>query len=421
MSGLSLLLHSLRWQDIVDILLLTLVASGTYRLIRRTVAVQVALGLAVLLAGSWAANYFGLILTSYLLSAIGAIAAIAIVVLFQSEIRRALGRINPSRWFDRGPTKSNRLDAAAIVTESAFSLAERKKGALIVIPRWDQVFDHVTAGTVVEARLSVPLIDAIFTSTSPLHDGAVVLREGRVLRAGVVLPLATESADPKHGTRHRAALGLARATDAMVVCVSEEYGTVSLAHDDMLEGMPDKNNLRTALQLLGSTGPRRDRLGATNPPSPLTSSLPHLAILIGVVGAWAALALDRSHAITRVVPLEIRGVTDGIAVDPPRQSNVAVELRSSRRELERLLPSAVEAYVELQDNSFGSHVYRIHARAPAGIEVASFVPDTVQIVSRPRASEAPPPNLHGETVTKRQGASSGTTRTFAREDNGVSK
>ena len=402
MSGLSSLLHTLRWQDVVDILLLTLVASGTYRLIRRTVAVQVAIGLAVLLAGSWMANYLGLILTSYLLSAIGAIAAIAIVVLFQSEIRRALGHMNPSQWFARGPSRSNRLDAPAIVAEAAFSLAERKKGALIVIPRRDQIFDHVTAGTLVEARLSAPLIDAIFTSTSPLHDGAIVLREGRVLRAGVVLPLATESADPKHGTRHRAALGLARATDALVVCVSEEYGAVSLAHDDMLEGMPDQTHLRAALQLLGSTGPRRDRLGATPSGSRLTSILPHLAIFIGVVGAWAALALDRSHAITRVVPLEIRGVTDGITVDPPRQSSVAVELRSSRRELGQLLPNAVEAYVELQDNSFGSHVYRVHARAPAGIEVAGFAPDTVQLVSRPRASEAAPPNLHGETVTRRQ-------------------
>jgi len=387
---------------VVDIAVLTLVASGTYRLIRRTVAVQVALGLAILLAGSWIANYFGLILTSRVLSSIGGIAAIAIVVLFQSEIRRALGRMNPSRWFERNPSKTNRPDASTIVADAAFSLAARGKGALIVIPRWDQVFDHVTAGTVVEARLSVPLIDAIFTSTSPLHDGAVVLREGRVLRAGVVLPLATESADPTHGTRHRAALGLARATDALVVCVSEEHSSVCLAHDDAMELMPDKHQLHTTLQLLGSASLRRDRLGSTVNRSPLTSVLPHLAIFVGVVGAWAALALDRSHAITRVVPLEIRGVTDGIAVDPPRQASVAVELRSSRRELERLPTDAVEAYVELQKDSFGARVYRIHARAPAGIEVASFVPDTVQLFSRPRATPAAPPNVHGESVTSKR-------------------
>ena len=402
-SSLSLLLHSLRWQDVVDIAVLTLLASAAYRLIRRTVAVQVALGLAILLAGSWVANYFGLILASRVLSSIGSIAAIAIVVLFQSEIRRVLGRVTPSQWFGRSPTKANRLDANTIVAEAAFSLAARSKGALIVIPRWDQVFDHVTAGTVVEARLSVALIDAIFTSTSPLHDGAIVLRGSAVLRAAVVLPLATESADPTHGTRHRAALGLARATDALVVCVSEERGTVCLAHDDELESMRDESQLRTTLQLLGSASVRRERLGVASAGLPLTSLLPHLAIFVGVVAAWAALALDRSHAITRVVPLEIRGVTDGIAVDPPRQASVAVELRSSHRELEKLPLDAVEAYVELQKDSFGAHVYRIHARAPAGIEVASFVPDTVQLFARPRIAPTTPPNVHGESVTiKRQ-------------------
>jgi diadenylate cyclase len=401
---LSLLLHSLRWQDVVDVVLLTLILSGTYRLIRRTVAVQVALGLLILLSGSWVANYFGLILISYLLSTISAVATIAIVVLFQSEIRRALGRIHPSRWFETGSRQGSRVDVGSMVAEVAFSLAERRKGALIVIPRWDQVFDHVTAGTVVEARLSVALIDAIFTSTSPLHDGAVVLRQGRVLRAGVVLPLATESVDPSHGTRHRAALGLARATDALVICVSEERGTVCLAHDDMLESMADRRQLRTTLQLLGNASSRRERLDATNNRSPIAAVLPHVAIFAGVVAAWAALALDRSHAITRVVPLEIRGVTDAIAIDPPRQNSVAVELRSSRRELERLPPGAIEAYVELQNNTFGARTYRIHARAPAGIEVTSFFPETVQISARPRASEAAPANMHGESVTAKRSA-----------------
>jgi diadenylate cyclase len=405
---LSPLFHSVRWQDVVDIALLTLVLSGTYRLIRRTVAVQVALGLLILLVGSWVANYFGLILTTYLLSGVSAVAAITIVVLFQSEIRRALGRMNPARWFERGTGKGNRLDSGAILAEAAFSLAERRKGALMVIPRWDQVFDHVTVGTVVEARLSVALVDAIFTSTSPLHDGAVVLREGRVLRAGVVLPLATETADPRHGTRHRAALGLARATDALVICVSEERGTVCLAHDDVLEEMASKAQLRNALQLLGDTGTRRDRARTAEKRSPVASVIPHIAIFVGVVGAWAALALDRSHAITRVVPLEIRGVSDSIAVDPPRQNSVAVELRSSRRELERLPLGAIEAYVELGSGSFGTRSYRIHARAPAGVEVTGFFPETVQLSARPRSGDTPPPNLHGESVTVKRPAAPGT-------------
>ncbi len=382
---LASLIRGLRWQDVADILLLTLVASAAYRLIRRTVAVQVMLGLVILLAGSWLASFFGLILTSYVLSAIGAIATIAIVVLFQTEIRRALARINPSRWLARGHAKGNRIDAAGMLAEVAFSLAARRKGALVVIPRWDPVFDHVTAGTVVEARLSVALVEAIFTSTSPLHDGAVVVRGDRILRAGVVLPLATESADPKHGTRHRAALGLARATDALVICVSEEYGSVSLAHDDSMEVIGDAAQLRATLRRLGG-GPRRERAEPATKYSRLASILPHVAILAGVLAAWAAVALDRSHEVTKVVPLEIRGIGDQISVDPPRQTSVTIELRGSRRELELLPPDAIEAFVELQNNKLGARTYRIHARAPAGVEIASYLPETVQIFARPRGS-----------------------------------
>jgi len=136
----------------------------------------------------------------------------------------------------------------------------------------------------------------------------------------------------------------------------------------------------------------------------MASVLPHLAIFLGVVGAWAALTLDRSHVITRVVPLEIRGVTDAIAVDPPRQNSVAVELRSSRRQLERLPPGAIEAYVELGGGSLGTRSYRIHARAPAGIEITGFFPDTVQVSARARSGEVAAPNLHGESVTMKRSA-----------------
>jgi uncharacterized protein (TIGR00159 family) len=384
MGGIALhsLLHNLHWQDVVDILILTVILSVAYQLFRRTVAVPVAVALLILIAGTRIASELGLVLTSYLLSAIGAVAAIAILVLFQTEIRRTLARLNPMRWLRRQPAKGNRLDESAIVAEAAFALAARKKGALIVIPRWDPLADHVTAGTAIDARVSAALIETIFTSSAPLHDGAVVVRDDRLQRAGAVLPLATERADPTHGTRHRAALGLARVSDALVVCVSEEHGTVSLAHDDHLEPMADKAQLRQDLQVLGTTGAPRVRPASAGL-GWLRILVPHVLILVGVVGAWAALALDRSSVITRAIPLEIRGVDEGTIVDPPRPISVAVELRSSRRELKRLPPGSVEAYVELPRNAYGTRSYRVRTRAPAGIDITNFVPDTVQITARP--------------------------------------
>jgi uncharacterized protein (TIGR00159 family) len=405
---LTSLTRDLRWQDALDIALLTLLFSSAYRWLRRTVALQEALGVATVLLASWVANHLGLILTSYLLSAVGAVATLAIVVVFQNEIRKGLARISPLRWLSRGRGQAAPPDMRATIAEAAFSIADHRKGALIVIPREDSIFEHATAGTAVDARLSRPVLEAIFTSTSPLHDGAVVVSENRLLRAGVVLPLSTESDDPALGTRHRAAMGLAHVTDALVVCVSEERGSVCLAHGESLDVIANENDLRAALRRFGA-GSGRARGAAVPAPAwrqRLAAPVVPVAIFALVVVAWSALALDRSHAVGRVVPLQIRGVSDGMTFDAARFTSVAVDLRGSRRELERLAPDAVEAYVDLAGTTTpGAHTYRVITRVPAGIEVASTTPPFVQVQIRARAPAAivpappreppAPPDLRG--------------------------
>ena len=233
------------------------------------------------------------------------------------------------------------------------------------------------------------MLEAIFTGSSPLHDGAVVIAADRLARAGVVLPLATGTADPSFGTRHRAAIGLAQASDALIVCVSEERGTVHLAVGNAMNLMRDQAQLRDALAMsrpqAPSALPRREAQHRAS----LASQWPHLVIFGGVLAAWAALALDRSHAITRVVPLEIRGVSDGLVFDPPRYTSVAVELRSSRRELEVLPPDSVGAFVDLSGTSVGTHTYRIVTTAPAGIEVVSETPSSMEMEIRSRVPTNP--------------------------------
>ncbi len=382
--ALTGLTHGLRWQDAVDVLVLTALFSWAYRWLRRTIAVQVAFGLITLLAVSWIASHLGLILTSYLLSAVSAVATIIVVVVFQHEIRRGLTRVSPLRWLSRRTASGALDDTDAIVAKAAFALAARRKGALVVLPRRDSIFDLATPGTLVDAHISVEMIETIFTSASPLHDGAVVIAADRVARAGVVLPLATEAQDPSFGTRHRAAIGLAQASDALIVCVSEERGTVHLAVGNAMTIMRDEAQLRDALvrarpgasSALPEAGPRVRRRPA--------NLWPHLVIFGGVLAAWAALALDRSHAVARVVPLEIRGVSNRLVFDPPRYTSVAVELRSSRRELEVLPPDAVVSFVDLSGTTVGLHTYRIVTTAPAGIEVVSETPSSIQIQIRPR-------------------------------------
>ncbi len=399
MQGLSpsTIAHSLRWQDAVDVLLLTLLFSRLYAWLKHTVAVQIAFGLLTLVLASWVANHFGLILTSYLLSAIGAATTVVIAIVFQHEIRQGLSRVSLLRWFTERREARPADSMGATIAQAAFSLARRRKGALIVIPRRDSVAEHLTAGTAIEGRLTPALIEAIFTSTSPLHDGAIVVGHNRLASAGVILPLATESAAADHdaelGTRHRAALGLTDNCDALVVCVSEERGSVSLVHGETLETFDGEAALVAALARRGvgagspADGRRaRPRLG----PRQIWPQIgTHLGILVVVVVGWAAIALDRSHAVPRVVPLEIRNVGEGVAFDPPRFTSVAVELRSSRRELETTPEEAVSAYVDLSGAAPGLRVFRVQTNAPAGIEVVSASPAFIQLQLRPRGAPQP--------------------------------
>lgn len=388
--SLSVLGRGLRWQDAVDVLLLTFLFSRLFTWLRRTVAVQIAVGLLMVMAAWWTASHLGLILTSYLLSAVGAVAVVVVVVVFQHEIRQGLSRASPLHWLTERRGRPVDDGMCAILAKASFAIAARQKGALIVVPRHDSVTEHVTAGAGLDARLSTALLEAIFTSLSPLHDGAVVVGRGRLARAGVVLPLATETPEGDLGTRHRAAIGLSESCDALVICVSEERAAVCLAQAGRLQPMRDGAQLESELDRLG-VGARRapGAAGAAHPTLRLRALWPHLAIFAGVLVAWAAMALDRSHAVGRIVPLEIRGVRDSIAFDPPRFTSVAVEVRSSRRELELLPPDAVAAYVDLAGTGPGTRVYRVLTSAPAGIEIVSTVPSSILLQLRPSG----PPGL----------------------------
>lgn len=398
--ALSFLTHGLRWQDAVDVLVLTGLFSWAYRWLRHTIAVQVALGLLTLLAVSWIASHLGLILTSYLLSAVSAVATIVVVVVFQHEIRRGLSRVSPLSWLTESTVGDRFDDTDGVVARAAFALAARRKGALIVLPRRDAIFDLVTKGTIVDARISVEMLEAIFTGTSPLHDGAVVIAADRLARAGVVLPLATGTEDPSFGTRHRAAIGLAQASDALIVCVSEERGTVHLAVGNAMSLMLDQAHLRDMLARARPQAPSALPRREAQRRASVASQWPHLVIFGGVLAAWAALALDRSHAITRVVPLEIRGVSDGLVFDPPRYTSVALELRSSRRELEVLPPDSVGAFVDLSGTNVGTHTYRIVTTAPAGIEVVSETPSSMEMEIRARVPANPSPAPRASESTR---------------------
>jgi len=244
------LFTQIRWQDLVDI---TLIACGVYwiiHLIRGTRAVQMLLGLVVLFLAYLGSQYFELYTLNWVLDNFLSSILLVIVVLFQNDIRRALTEVGRGSLFGVG-------DRAAYgpvleeVTKATVALAGKRVGALIVLEREIGLNEYIDVGIRLEARVSKELLCSIFPPAAPLHDGAVVIQRGRVAAAGCFLPLTTNPNVSKAlGTRHRAAIGLTEETDAVVVVVSEEEGTISLVREGRIARDIDVGALHTALQQL---------------------------------------------------------------------------------------------------------------------------------------------------------------------------
>ena len=234
--------------DIIDICLVTWVFFKVYQYFRDTRAGQMLVGLIILMISSFIFNSFGLSAMSWLVNQFQTVWVVAFVILFQPEIRRLLIYIGQTRFFQRifqiGTSRS--LEA---IVEASLLLSEKKWGALIVIQRETGLRSYKDSSVQLKAEISSPLLLSIFNPESPLHDGAVILQNTLIEAAGCILPL-TESQMilPEMGTRHRAALGITEESDAIVLIISEERGTISTAENGRFTNLDiDEMKLRRYL------------------------------------------------------------------------------------------------------------------------------------------------------------------------------
>jgi diadenylate cyclase len=235
--------------DLIDILTVALLIYGLLVLLKGTRAMQMLWGLLIILALYLAASALKLITLSTILSKLLVFLPIAIIVLFQQEIRRMLAAFGSTaflRWGGRGPDEGPiMLNELSLAVQA---LASRRIGALIAIERRDSLVAWSDTGIPLEATFSYDLMLNIFIPGTPLHDGAVILRGERIVAASCFLPLTTShELSTELGTRHRAAIGLSEETDALVIVVSEETGTISLAVEGQLLRPLDESTLRNAL------------------------------------------------------------------------------------------------------------------------------------------------------------------------------
>ena len=243
------------WNNVLDVLIVAVFVYYVLVLIRGTRAVQLLIGVMVLVLIYVVATSLHLTLTTLLLQALFAVALIALVVVFQPELRRALGQIGQLGALNRLLTPGSEEELEGIVDElvrAALLISEAKHGALMVLERATGLQDYSETGVPVNGKLTAELLASIFMTRSPLHDGAVIVRGGQILAAACLLPL-EESADRgahRYGMRHRAALSISAQTDAIVVVVSEETQAISIAAGGCIIGALDEERLRRVLSSL---------------------------------------------------------------------------------------------------------------------------------------------------------------------------
>jgi len=244
-------LQNFRWfLDALDIGLVAFIIYRIFLLIKGTRAVQMLLGLAVILIVFVASRVAGLFTLHWLLDNFLASIILVIVVIFQNDIRRALIHVGRNPFF---ADLSFREETAIIseLVKAAVSMAGRRVGALLVVERETGINDFLEVGVKLDARASADLIISVFNPSSPMHDGALVVQNGRVSRAGCFLPLTQNPNVSKLlGTRHRAAIGLTELVDAVAVVVSEESGKIAVVVGGKITRDLDANGLRRVLKRL---------------------------------------------------------------------------------------------------------------------------------------------------------------------------
>lgn len=241
------------WMDIIDVVIVTYLLYKVIGLVRETRAQQVLKGIVVLLVLTPLSEWLQLDALNYILVNVMQIGIIALIIVFQPELRRVLekmGRFNVSSIFksEQGTGSFDMDETIESIAISAGNMSFSKTGALIVIEKETKLGEIAGTGTMLDAVISPQLVENIFFHNSPLHDGAMIIRKNRVVAAGCYLPLTENNTIGKHfGTRHRAGIGISETADCVVVIVSEETGNISVAMSGRIESNFTPDTLRKKL------------------------------------------------------------------------------------------------------------------------------------------------------------------------------
>jgi diadenylate cyclase len=354
------IVSNLRFQDGLDILFLTVVVYYLTLWFWGTKAFKALVGLLALGLIYTATRSWGLFLTTWVFEILWQVLVILIIILFQTEIRQVLERVNPLQMLGLR-THERAADWVPGLIQALMALSRKKIGALIIIERLDWVEEWLTGGVVLEGEPGTELIMSLFQKESLLHDGAMLIRKGKITRVSCYLPLSSaENLPTQWGTRHRAALGLSEKCDARILVVSEERGEISLARNGEMVHLENLDHLSRAVneaiqrpQVEGGSWSRKAR-----------QTLTHrwklkLGILALVSFFWLLLAGQQNFEATLVIPVETRNLPSNLEIESPLDPAVRITVRGLRKDASTLDRRNVNVELDLSSARIGTRIYRL--------------------------------------------------------------
>lgn len=368
-----------RWQDLVDIGLVSFILFRLYVLFRGTQAIRVIVVVGLL----WVLQRFsiaaGLIVTSWAFQGIIAAAALVIIVVFRSEIRIVL-QAKSLRTLLWGGGHKALPTPVEIIADAVFEMARKKTGALLVFPGRDDLDELTQGGISLDGRLSREMLLSIFWGGNPVHDGAAVIVGDRIANVGVILPLTRREDLPSHyGTRHRAAAGLAEASDAVVVVVSEERGEVLTARGDRLapvgtaEALADRLRRRASPMGGGSDHWMRGRIEMISAA---------LVSILFVTGVWFSFSRGLEALATLDVSVEYMNRDPAMELVETSTNTVSLDLSGSGPLIKSLQPDQVKVRLDLADAVAGRNTFSVTADnilLPPGVRLKKVTPAEVDV------------------------------------------
>ena len=383
--------RTFRVADAFDIALIALFLYAATVWFRTTVSRSLAISVSALASLYFAARVFDLYLTSLVFHAAFAVVLVMLVVVFQEDLRRMLERL--STWSTL-PTRRSQIHVHPeidVLVEAVFRLAETKTGALIVLKAGEPLGRHVDGGITLRGELSKPLLYSLFDASSPGHDGAVIMDQGRIDRFGVHLPISKNQAEIRgRGTRHSAALGLSERSDAWVIVVSEERGVVSVADGGKLRAFSTAAELKGSIEAFYqlhfpvlSTSSLRQRISQDWPFKVIALAL---AVLAWFTFAYQPGTVQR----TFVAQVEHRNVPPDLVIDHYADNEARITLSGFERAFRFFDPASLKIIIDLTGRSAGVLTIPVtdkEIRVPQNLNIYRIEPRQLQVPLRRKELE----------------------------------